>query len=140
MPLTGGYAGLDAFQGDAEARQQQVAAHWRDKLDRVKLRVPEQGRHLVDTLRTGLAHMLISREGPRLQSGTRSCARAWIRDGAMIAEGLLRMGRADVAEEFLRWYAPYQFDNGKVPCCVDDRGSDPVPENDSHGDSLGGTL
>ncbi|WP_414674689.1 discoidin domain-containing protein [Lysobacter sp.] len=119
---------------DAEAMQQAVAAQWRDKLDRVQLRVPEQGQHVVNTLRTALAHMLISRIGPRLQPGTRSYSRAWIRDGAMIGEGLLRMGREDVAEEFLRWYAPYQFDNGKVPCCVDDRGSDPVPENDSHGE------
>ncbi len=116
--------------------QREVAAQWHAKLDRVTLQVPEQGRKLVDTLRTGLAHMLISRTGPRLQPGTRSYARAWIRDGAMIAEGLLRMGREDVAEEFLRWYAPYQFDNGKVPCCVDDRGSDPVPENDSHGELI----
>ena len=43
--------------------------------------------------RTALAHMLISRVGPRLQPGTRSYARAWIRDGAMIGEGLLRLGR-----------------------------------------------
>jgi len=71
-----------------------------------------------------------------LQPGTRSYSRAWIRDGAMIGEGLLRMGREDVATEFLRWYAPYQFENGKVPCCVDDRGSDPVPENDSHGELI----
>ncbi|WP_455423423.1 discoidin domain-containing protein [Cognatilysobacter tabacisoli] len=118
----------------AAALQDEVAAQWREALDRVTLRVPEAGRGVVDTLRTGLAHMLISRIGPRLQPGTRSYARAWIRDGAMIGEGLLRMGREDVAEEFLRWYAPYQFDNGKVPCCVDDRGSDPVPENDSHGE------
>src|SRR3546814_4967875 len=34
------------------------------------------------------------------------------------------------------WYAPYQFDDGMVPCCVDDRGSDPVPENDSHGELI----
>ncbi|MHB8913126.1 MAG: discoidin domain-containing protein, partial [Lysobacter sp.] len=135
-PLTGGLTAFAAFPGDAEARQQQVAVLWRDKLDGVTLRVPRQGQKVVDTLRTGLAHMLISRKGPRLQPGTRSYARAWIRDGAMIAEGLLRMGRADVAEAFLRWYAPYQFDNGKVPCCVDDRGSDPVPENDSHGELL----
>ena len=132
-PLTGAMPPtLDA--NAAEAMQQRVAAQWRDKLDRVQLRVPEQGQHVVDTLRTALAHMLISRIGPRLQPGTRSYSRAWIRDGAMIGEGLLRMGREDVAEEFLRWYAPYQFDNGKVPCCVDDRGSDPVPENDSHGE------
>ena len=120
----------------ADAAQADTARAWREKLGRVKLQVPAQGQHLADTLRTALAHMLISRTGPRLQPGTRSYARAWIRDGAMIAEGLLRMGREDVAEDFLRWYAPYQFENGKVPCCVDDRGSDPVPENDSHGELI----
>ncbi len=113
--------------------QQETAAFWRERLGAVRIQVPDRARHAVDTLRTALAHMLMSRAGPRLQPGTRSYARAWIRDGAMIAEGLLRLGRADVAEAFLRWYAPYQFPDGKVPCCVDDRGSDPVPENDSHG-------
>ena len=130
-PLTGV---LDEAPLDAEAAQAAVAEDWHGRLDRVRIDVPKDGRKLVDTLRTALAHMLISREGPRLQPGTRSYSRAWIRDGAMIAEGLLRLGREDVAEDFLRWYAPYQFDNGKVPCCVDDRGSDPVPENDSHGE------
>jgi hypothetical protein len=119
-----------------EGLQGEVAATWRAKLDRVQISVPTQGQRVVDTLRTSLAHMLVSRVGPRLQPGTRSYARAWIRDGAMINEGLLRMGREDVAEDFLRWYAPYQFASGKVPCCVDDRGSDPVPENDSHGELI----
>lgn len=133
-PLTGEVPPLATF--DPAAAQVVVAAQWHDKLDRVTLQVPAQGQRIVDTLRTALAHMLISRQGSRLQPGTRSYDRAWIRDGAMIAEGLLRLGRADVAEAFLRWYAPYQFDNGKVPCCVDDRGSDPVPENDSHGELI----
>lgn len=131
-PLSGA---LDAGGSvDPQAAQDAVAQAWRGKLDRVRIRVPAQGQRVVDTLRTALAHMLISRTGPRLQPGTRSYARAWIRDGAMISEGLLRLGREDVATEFLRWYAPYQFDSGKVPCCVDDRGSDPVPENDSQGE------
>lgn len=134
-PLTGDMP-EPLVAGSAAKMQDAVAAQWRDKLDRVQIRVPAQGQHVVDTLRTALAHMLVSRIGPRLQPGTRSYSRAWIRDGAMIGEGLLRMGREDVAEEFLRWYAPYQFDNGKVPCCVDDRGSDPVPENDSHGELI----
>jgi hypothetical protein len=121
---------------DPQAAQDAVVHAWHDKLDRVRIRVPPQGQRVVDTLRTALAHMLISRTGPRLQPGTRSYARAWIRDGAMISEGLLRLGREDVAEEFLRWYAPYQFGSGKVPCCVDDRGSDPVPENDSQGELI----
>ncbi len=133
-PLSGPWP--DTVPPDVDAAQQAVAAGWRDTLNRVRIDVPAQGRRVVETLRTAFAHMLISRVGPRLQPGTRSYARAWIRDGAMISEGLLRLGREDVAEEFLRWYAPYQFDTGKVPCCVDDRGSDPVPENDSHGELI----
>ncbi len=120
----------------AEQRQSVVAGRWRAKLDGVRFVVPEEGRPLVDTLRTSLAHQLISRIGSRLQPGTRSYARSWIRDGAMIAEGLLRMGREDAVREYLDWYAPFQFESGKVPCCVDDRGSDPVPENDSHGELI----
>ena len=118
------------------AAQAAVASEWRDKLNQVTFRLPSAGQPLLNSLRSAQAYLLISRNGPRLQPGTRSYARAWIRDGAMISDALLRLGRADVAEQFLRWYAPYQFDNGKVPCCVDDRGSDPVPENDSHGELL----
>ncbi|NLA68913.1 MAG: coagulation factor 5/8 type domain-containing protein [Gammaproteobacteria bacterium] len=132
VPMTGGSAAARRWW-DAEALQQEAAARWRAKLDRVGLDVPPQGQALADTLRTALAHMLASRVGPRLQPGTRSYSRSWIRDGAMISEGLLRLGRADAVRDYLDWYAPYQFDDGKVPCCVDDRGSDPVPENDSHG-------
>lgn len=121
---------------DAEKAQQQVAQSWRDKLDRVRIEVPAEGQPVVDTLRTALAHMLISRIGPRLQPGTRSYSRSWIRDGAMISEGLLRLGREDVVREYVDWFAPYQFENGMVPCCVDDRGSDPVLENDSHGELI----
>src|SRR3989454_10830580 len=49
----------------------------------------------------------------------------------MIAEALLGVGHAGVAADYLRWYAPHQFANGKGPCCVDERGADPVPEHDS---------
>ena len=92
---------------DPQAAQDAVAAQWHDKLDRVRIRVPPQGQRMVDTLRTALAHMLISRTGPRLQPGTRSYARAWIRDGAMIVEGAVAArARRRGASEFLRWYAP----------------------------------
>ena len=46
------------------------------------------------------------------------------------------MGRADVARDFANWYRGHLFDNGKVPCCVDFRGADPVPENDSQGEYI----
>ncbi len=121
--------GFDVARATAEAE-----AYWRDLLGQVRLRLPADGQAFADTVHTALAHMLVSRVGARLQPGTRSYSRSWIRDGAMISEGLLRLGRPEVVRGYLEWYAPFQFDNGKVPCCVDDRGSDPVPENDSHGE------
>ncbi len=136
IPMEGMTPGHAVAPAQAQAMQDEVAAQWRRKLDVVRFEVPPAGQPLVDTLRTSLAHMLISRIGPRLQPGTRSYSRSWIRDGAMISEGLLRMGRPEVVKAYVEWYAPYQFDNGKVPCCVDDRGSDPVPENDSHGELI----
>jgi hypothetical protein len=87
-------------------------------------------------LRTALAHILINRGGPALQPGARAYARSWIRDGAMMADELARVGHAAVGRDFVEWFAPHQFESGKVPCCVDGRGSDPVAENDSHGQFL----
>lgn len=108
-------------------------ADWHERLDRVEFRVPSEGQAYIDTLRTSLAYMLVSRDGPVLRPGTRCYARAWIRDGAMIGEALLRMHHPQVATDFLRWFAPYQGADGKVPCCVGVHGAGPVPEHDSHG-------
>jgi hypothetical protein len=119
------------------AREQAaVAAAWRERLNRVSIDLPESGRPLIAALRTALAHVLVTRDGPVLRPGTRSYARSWIRDGAMIAESLLRIGHAGVAADYLRWYARQQFASGKVPCCVDKRGADPVPEHDSAGELI----
>jgi len=119
-----------------QQQREQVAAAWREKLNHVSLQLPSAQQALVDTARSAQAQMLLSRDGPALQPGTRSYARTWIRDGAMMTEALLRSGHADVVEAFVRWYAPHQFSSGKVPCCVDTRGSDPVPENDSQGELI----
>jgi hypothetical protein len=120
------------MQGERDA----AAAAWRAKLNRVSFRVPPAAQPLIDSIRTALAHVLINRDGPGLQPGSRAYERSWIRDGALTSEALLRLGHEDVVRDFLRWYAPYQFPNGKVPCCVDARGADPVPENDSHGELI----
>jgi hypothetical protein len=109
------------------------AKAWRERLNRVGLQVPAAGQPVHDTLRSALAQILLSRDGPALQPGTRSYARAWVRDGAMMVAGLLRLGEVQAANEFVDWYQTKLFDSGKVPCCVDARGADPVPENDSHG-------
>ncbi|CAG1018156.1 hypothetical protein BURC_02891 [Burkholderiaceae bacterium] len=121
---------------ELDRRFDAAASRWHERLNRVRLQVPPDGQPLVDTLRTSLAHILMSRDGPALRPGTRSYARTWVRDGAMMLAGLVRLGEIDAAREFVDWYAGHIFDSGKVPCCVDQRGADPVVENDSHGQYL----
>ncbi|WP_395700887.1 discoidin domain-containing protein [Aquabacterium sp.] len=137
-PLSGPFDGpppeARADNAWSERQQQALAEAWRQRLNRVTLQLPAAARPLHDTLRSALAQILVSREGPALQPGTRSYARSWVRDGAMMAEGLLRLGETGAAREFVQWFAPHQFASGKVPCCVDRRGADPVAEHDSHGE------
>ncbi|HEX4985028.1 MAG TPA: discoidin domain-containing protein [Burkholderiales bacterium] len=137
VPLAGA-PDLPSEHPDAwlQREQARVAAAWRKKLNAVVLEVPPQGRALADTARSALAHILISRDGPALRPGTRAYARSWIRDGAMMSDALLRAGQARVAREYAEWFAAHQFSGGKVPCCVDARGADPVPENDSQGELM----
>ena len=116
--------------------RERVAGSWRNRLNQMALALPASAATLVDTLRSAQAHILMNRAGPAIRPGTRAYARSWIRDGAMTAEALLRTGHFTVARDFADWYAPRQFANGKVPCCVDQRGADPVPEHDSNGELL----
>ena len=109
---------------------------WHHLLDRVEIHLPPAADPLVKTFRTVLADILINRDGPAIQPGSRSYARTWIRDGSLTSSALLRSGLAEPVRELIEWFAPYQFPSGKVPCCVDSRGADPVPENDSHGELL----
>ncbi|MDE0880201.1 MAG: discoidin domain-containing protein, partial [Sphingomonas bacterium] len=113
-----------------------TAAYWRKALDRVSLNVPPAKQAVADTVKTALAHILMSRDGPQLKPGTRSYDRSWIRDGAMMADTLLRVGLNEPALRFADWYGGKLFANGKVPCCVDSRGPDPVPENDAQGEFI----
>jgi hypothetical protein len=136
MPLTGEVPAAAVDGAWARSAQDETAAAWRKRLNQVRLQLPPEGQRLADTLRSSLAHMLMTRAGAALQPGTRSYARSWIRDGAMMSEGMLRLGNDDVVKEYARWFAPYQFANGKIPCCVDRRGADPVPENDSQGEFI----
>ena len=62
-----------------------------------------------------VAWILVNREGPRIQPGPRCYRRSWIRDGTLTGTALTEMGFADEARAFLRWYAPYQLDEGACP-------------------------
>ncbi|MEP7102402.1 MAG: discoidin domain-containing protein [Burkholderiales bacterium] len=114
--------------------EKHVAALWRERLARVRISGPGEVADVAATLRSALGHILVNRSGPALQPGARAYARSWIRDGALTSSALLRLGHEDAARNFLQWFAPFQFKNGKVPCCATARGADPVPENDSDGE------
>jgi hypothetical protein len=111
-----------------------TARTWDSTVARVSISLPRSASRVTETLRAQLAYILVNDHGAQIHPGARSYARSWIRDGSMIGAALLRLGHPEQVRAFLEWYAPYQFPNGKVPCCVDARGADPVPENDSHGE------
>ncbi len=134
IPFEGNAAAIDRNAFDAAVAETEAA--WKGKLDRITLDVPAEKQAIADTVRTALAHVLMSRDGPQLKPGTRSYNRSWIRDGAMMGDTLLRLGVIEPVREFADWYASKLFDNGKVPCCVDYRGPDPVPENDAQGEFI----
>jgi hypothetical protein len=119
---------------NVDREEVRVAARWRASLDRVSINGPGAVLDVARTLRTALGHILVNRSGPALQPGARAYARSWIRDGALTSSALLRLGHEEVARDFLLWFAPFQFRNGKVPCCATARGADPVSENDSDGE------
>jgi F5/8 type C domain-containing protein/alpha-L-rhamnosidase-like protein len=116
------------------ARLEAAMASWRSAVGRVSITLPTSVSRVTESLAANLADMLITRDGPSLEPGARSYERSWIRDGSMMASALLRLGHAEEARQYIEWYARFQYPNGKVPCCVDHRGADPVPENDSHGE------
>ncbi|HEY2387704.1 MAG TPA: discoidin domain-containing protein [Candidatus Binatia bacterium] len=126
--LPAGTSGSDELR--AAVRQ------WQEKLGRVAIDVAPRWQHGVDTMRTAAAHVLVNRDGPALQPGPRRYTRAWIRDGAIMAAALLRVGCGAEARQFVRWYAGYQAVDGTVPCVVDRSGPDWLVEHDSHGELI----
>jgi hypothetical protein len=124
----------------ADARLAETIAHWRTRLAHVPIELPRCAEPFSASLRASLAWILVNREGPRIQPGPRCYRRSWIRDGTLTGTALTEMGFADEARAFLRWYAPYQLDDGRVPCAVDRHGIDPVAEHDSHGQLIWGVV
>jgi hypothetical protein len=114
----------------------QTAGVWRQTLGTFNLQLPPVAGGVANTIRSTVAYILINRDGPRIQPGSRSYERSWIRDGSLTCSALLRLGHAQEVREFIDWYAGGQFPNGKIPCVMDERGPDAVPEHDSNGEFI----
>ena len=135
VPLQEQLAPTPAFAfADVDRWQREEEARWEASLGTPVLEGNLGAQEVSNTLRAQLAYVLVNRDSAGIQPGSRSYERSWIRDGALTSSALLHAGMAQPVKEFLLWYAEHQYADGKVPCCVDHRGSDPVPENDSHGE------
>jgi hypothetical protein len=136
VPLHDGLESLLPFSAaDAERWQQEEERRWQALIGNpLLLGSATKLNDISATLHAQLAYVLVNRDSAGIQPGSRSYERSWIRDGALTSSALLHAGMAQPVKEFLLWYADHQYADGKVPCCVDHRGSDPVPENDSHGE------
>jgi hypothetical protein len=119
-----------------EAHRVASAHDWEALVGRVELLLPPAAANLVRTWKSTLAYILINRDGPAIQPGSRTYARSWIRDGAFTATALLQMGLREPARDFIAWFARYQLPDGRIPCCVDQRGADMTPEHDSNGEFI----
>ncbi len=117
-----------------EGAQESSRREWAERLSRVTVDLPDSA--VARTLKAQLAYVLVNRDGPSIQPGSRSYERSWIRDGALTSSALLRLGHPEAVRDFIEWFAPHQYASGKLPCCVDARGADPVPEHDSSGEFI----
>ncbi len=113
-------------------------ARWRRILGKVKWHVPSCAAPAFDCFRTAAGHILINRDGPAIQPGPRRYTRSWIRDCVLMGAALAKAGLPEPLHTFLTWYAPFQREDGFVPCVVDRDGVDWFVEHDSHGQFLWG--
>lgn len=113
-----------------------VADYWHRKVSHIKFNLPESADRIINTYRAMLYYILVNKDMAGIQPGSRSYERSWIRDGSLTSSALLKSGIVTDVRDFIEWYAAHQYENGKVPCVVDFRGPDPVPENDSHGELI----
>jgi len=123
-----------------EAQLADATSYWRARLARIPIALPPCAAAFEESLRASIAWILVNRDGPRIQPGSRCYRRSWIRDGTLTGTAIAEMGFADEAKAFLRWYAPYQYPDGFVPCAVDRNGIDRAIEHDSHGQLAWGVV
>ncbi len=122
----------------APAGRVKALSRWRRKLGAVQWQVPVGAKQAFDCMRSAAGHILINRDGAAIQPGPRRYTRSWVRDCVIMGAALAKLGLPHALDEFIRWYAHFQRDDGFIPCVVDRDGVDWLVEHDSHGQFLWG--
>jgi hypothetical protein len=132
-----GKAGMqEVFKRSVYRGFEETLSFWNEKTGHTRFNLPPSADRIINTYKANLIYILINRDKAGIQPGSRSYERSWIRDGALTSSALLKSGIVPEVKDFIEWYSEHLYENGKVPCVVDTRGPDPVPENDSHGEFI----
>ncbi len=112
------------------------ARFWESRLSKPRFTIPDAD--IAKTLKANLAFILVNRDGPAIQPGSRGYEAAWIRDGAMTCSALLRMGYTNEVRQYIDWYSKYLYEDGRVPAIViiGRNEVNPVKEYDSQGELI----
>lgn len=108
---------VDAFA----AHLQNMHHFWTKEIDKVVLQIGD--RDIANTLKSQIAYILINRDGPAIQPGSRNYKRCWIRDGALTCSSMLRMGLVEPVRDYINWYAERVRPDGLVPPILNNDGS-----------------
>jgi len=122
------------------AAHHEARAAWRDLLGPCPITLPAAHMSALLTLRTAAAHILVNRDGPRLQPGPRRYVRAYLRDAVGMGTALARLGIMQPLKDLLDWYGPHQRADGELPDAIDDDGPEWLPEYDAYGQYLHGVA
>lgn len=111
--------------------------YWQQRLQ-IPFYVPVT--QIMNSVYANLGYILINRDGPSLQPGSRAYEAAWMRDGVLMAVTLLRLGYPREAMDFIAWYEGFIGNDGRIPAIVIPARNEinPVHEYDSQGEFVYG--
>ena len=109
-----------------KAMRRELVELWESKVHRVEIRISDTT--VTDPLKANIAYNLVTRDGVGFQPGSRSYDKSWMRDGAVQALALLKMGFREEVRYFIDWMGIFQQESGEIPPVIDTKREDPLWE------------
>lgn len=110
-------ADLMAGPGPAyEKRRAEQRAAWQKALESPAISIPEP--RLIQFMKSNVGYVLLNRDPPWFKPGSRNYNHGWMRDGALTGVAMLRMGKPELAERFIRSFSEFIPDDGRVPYMI----------------------
>lgn len=102
---------------DVHIKYTETKKFWEEVLNKVEFKIADN--KIFDVFRTYLAYILISKDGPALEPGTRNYGLCWVRDAAVIMSAVLKTRNYDVAKAHVEFVSSAVYKSGEVPCIIE---------------------